>query len=547
MSARRPRPPGLVYSALSMAMLVLLAALTITATQTPPPAIAEFAPQAVDQIEEAPPEQSSDAGEGEGGAPGEGVDGEGGSGPTTTTTLPPPGGADPPTIERARLRRCFGQPPRQTEDPQSPPCVPFFEGDNGGATSRGVTADEIRVAVTRNMDESHMRAIEAYFNKRYEFYGRKLRLTMTGGFGSACPSQRAEAVSIDSLEMFAATDAGTANSSCLYDELARRKIIVSEASYAFTEPQAAARHPYLWSYLMGVDRIFDAMGEMACARLAGGTAVYSTDPAMRERPRTYGLIVQTANRDSGLPPAPLVDALARCGITPKETVVYDFAEDNGTRGRDAVTRMQSADVTTIICACIIVVEATLGPSASAQRYFPEWLISSYGSNDYDVLAKSSWSDSRQRQALFGLTVQPPQKPLDLEPAWAAYTEADPNIRADHATSINLITLYRSLLLIASGIQLAGPELTPETFAAALQRTAFPNPPDPGNAGAVGFLGPDHGMTDDAAEFWWSESVTGADGTPGGLCYVDGGARRKPGRWPRGAAAFFAPPCRRFPG
>src|SRR5207248_1022396 len=35
-------------------------------------------------------------------------------------------------------KQCVGHPPRQTEDPLSPPCVAFFTGDNGGATYRGV-------------------------------------------------------------------------------------------------------------------------------------------------------------------------------------------------------------------------------------------------------------------------------------------------------------------------------------------------------------------------------------------------------------------------
>ena len=537
MSAQRPRPPGIAYGAMSMVMLMLLGALTITASQTSPPAIAEFAPQAVEQIEDAPPEQSSSAGEGEGGAGAEG-------GATTTTTTPTPGGttAPPPTIERARIRRCVGEPPRQTEDPQSPPCVPFFDGDNGGATSRGVTADEIRIAVPRNMDEGQMRTIEAYFNKRYEFYGRQLRLTMTGAFGAGCPEQRAEGVAINALEVFASTDAGTANSACLYDELARQGTIVSEVSYAFTEGQMAARHPFKWAYLMGVDRMMTATGDMVCARLAGGNATHSTDPLMQDKPRTYGAILQTSNRDDDLPLGPLTDALARCGITLAESVSYDFAEDDGTRGRDAVLRMRDAGVTTIICVCVIVVEATLAPAATTQAYFPEWILSTYGSNDYDVLLKSSWPDPRQRQAVFGITVQPPQRPLEREPAWAAYREIDPSIRADHVSSINLITLYRSLLLLASGIQLAGPNLTPQAFAAGLQRAVFPNPPDPGNSGAVGFAGPDHGMTEDAAEMWWSEDATGADGSRGGWCYVEGGARRRPGAWPRGGDPFFTGQC-----
>src|SRR5437879_5167404 len=39
--------------------------------------------------------------------------------------------------------QCVGSPPHQTEDPLSPPCVAFFNGDNGGATYAGVTRSEI--------------------------------------------------------------------------------------------------------------------------------------------------------------------------------------------------------------------------------------------------------------------------------------------------------------------------------------------------------------------------------------------------------------------
>src|SRR5687768_16669513 len=42
-------------------------------------------------------------------------------------------------------KRCVGNPPRQSEDPLSPPCAAFFDGDNQGATYQGVTKDEIRV------------------------------------------------------------------------------------------------------------------------------------------------------------------------------------------------------------------------------------------------------------------------------------------------------------------------------------------------------------------------------------------------------------------
>src|SRR5438067_1531664 len=36
-------------------------------------------------------------------------------------------------------KRCVGKPPRQSEDPLSPPCVAYFQGNNFGSTYQGVT------------------------------------------------------------------------------------------------------------------------------------------------------------------------------------------------------------------------------------------------------------------------------------------------------------------------------------------------------------------------------------------------------------------------
>src|SRR5258708_14520136 len=100
--------------------------------------------------------------------------------------------------------RCVGNPPRQTEDPLSPPCLPSFTGSNGCSTAQGVTCDEIRVliswegvqqaagcdtrpspsAVYYNLDDppqngesckvSYMRAWAKYFNSRYQTYNRRV-------------------------------------------------------------------------------------------------------------------------------------------------------------------------------------------------------------------------------------------------------------------------------------------------------------------------------------------------------------------------------------
>src|SRR5688500_10245544 len=129
---RRPRSPGVTYSVITLGLVVLLAAVAMTQRQPPPPTIAEFAPQAIEQITD----PSNEVGRGARNADGS-LDAE----PTPSAPAVPDSLIDVP-----RVRRCVGNPPRQIEDPQSPPCVPYWAGDNGGATSKGVTRDEIRVA-----------------------------------------------------------------------------------------------------------------------------------------------------------------------------------------------------------------------------------------------------------------------------------------------------------------------------------------------------------------------------------------------------------------
>src|SRR5687768_8821151 len=46
----RPRTPGWTYAVLSLALFVLVTTLALTSRQSAPPTIAEFAPQAVEQI-----------------------------------------------------------------------------------------------------------------------------------------------------------------------------------------------------------------------------------------------------------------------------------------------------------------------------------------------------------------------------------------------------------------------------------------------------------------------------------------------------------------
>src|SRR5947208_495461 len=90
-------------------------------------------------------------------------------------------------------------------DPYSPPCI-AFSGNNGGATAKGVTPTEIHVAY-RSLNEKGfqqtlaalagaslqdgpddinrtVQALGEYFNRHFQFYGRKLVFDIYNGQGS---------------------------------------------------------------------------------------------------------------------------------------------------------------------------------------------------------------------------------------------------------------------------------------------------------------------------------------------------------------------------
>jgi hypothetical protein len=542
---RRPGAgPGAVNGGMGLVMLLLLAVVALTARQPPPPAVAEFAPQAVEQIKEAPAEQTSEFGSGEGGAGG-GVGGVATTTTSTSTTLADQVTEKKKVINVARVRRCIGDPPRQIEDPQSPPCVPYYEGDNGGATSKGVNATEIRVAVPDSGDEDIN--YQNFFNNRFEFYGRKLVLVSNrDDFAGGTPEQQvAAAVKADEeRHVFASTDATYGGGFFYYSELARRGIISAGQRSVTPASYLQSKHPYMWQYEMASDGVFASTGDWACTRLFGSVASYSKDPLLQGKPRKVGIILTTDSPQVPLDAGPFNRAYARCGGKVEETVQYFVEGQDPQNAADAALQMKAASITTVICFCDSRQLGLAMNSSQGQGYFPEWVGTSYGRTDYNFFVKVWQAPSTETDQLFGLSFRPRQLKPSSEPASWAVAEVSPGNQPTTSIAVsNLNIKYRSLLLLASGIQMAGPNLTPKTFADALQRTVFPNPEHPNVPGKVSFLDRDHTMTEDATEWWWSNNGRSpyVDDPNGSLCYVDGGARRKPGQWPK-ADKLFQGPC-----
>jgi hypothetical protein len=147
---------------------------------------------------------------------------------------------------------------------------------------------------------------------------------------------------------------------------------------------------------------------------------------------------------------------------------------------------------------------------------------------------------------FGLDFEPRQVAAANNPAYWAIRDVDPTSPIDYASlaADEVESDYRTLLLLVSGIQMAGPRLTPMSFAHGLHGSAFPNPDTSIMAGHVGFPGASTSMTLDGAEYWWSNTDRGpySESRAGTICYVDHGARYTYDTWPTGPDAFFRQPC-----
>ena len=571
---RRPgRTPGTANLGVAVAVLAVLLPLLLNAATAAPPTAAEFSPNASQVIKKAPPGQAAAVnGTGEGKAPGKGPGkgtGEGGSpspSPVPTIQVPPD-----------QLKQCVGPPPlRQIEDPQSPPCIAYWQGDNGGATAKGVTRENIYVAIpTPKGFQKEYVALQAFFNRRFQFYGRKLVFQFcspmagadsNGSGGQDGQVQDAATASQgcgNGIPPFASNYYQFDNGRYFNQQMACRYKTVMVASYTpFDTSYMKTCAPYLYQYTMASELLFDQLGEWGCARLAGrparfGAGTTSTGAQLNATKRKFGIFLAPFYHDDPVARRSalkqMTDRLKACGaeVPADRIIINPVTETNAGQSLDpasasnAISQMRRADVTSIFCMCGVFPFGALARAASSNGYQPEWLGSTYGIlDDYNGLLLSA-APTEQLAHLFGISILPRHVDPLLEPYNVGIQEGDPAVaaRTSNGDFTNFTQLYRPLLLLAAGIQMAGPKLTAESFRAGLLKTTFPNPVTSLNAGDVGMESQGYSFTRDATEWWYSTSAKGPysdddAGAKGAICYLDAGRRYHHGTWVRKERTSF---------
>jgi hypothetical protein len=545
-------PYGAVIAALLAIVFLLRSALR--PPQTPPPPSQELSPDAPpdnhDSIVTTFARGQSGTGEGTGT-----LGGDEAAGTITQVATDAPTPAPPP----AACAYGYGNPPRQTFSIYSPPCAPAFVGDNGGATSNGVDRDEIRIVVPGGTegwvvddpaaDEDSIgndrtwRVLQKWFNTRYQLYGRKIRFYKLG-IGGDPEQRRAQAARIaDEIKAFAAFRSGAINGV----ELARRGVVYAgEGGDQWDQSFTEAHRPYLWTWRANATMMERIAGEYICKRLAHRPAQFASPPYLGQT-RKFGIVYddQEAKRDSG--PVLKRAIEEQCpGVVAEMVGFQGLASQDGTYGSTeqatAISKFRQAGVTSVVAPLNWNGMIGFTTTASSQGYFPEYIITAEGLNDHNTLARLMDQKAWTGHA-FGISAREIEEnggavgggTLTFSDAVRAYREIDPaNVPADGPTRL---TFY-PLEMLVNGMQLAGPNLTPQTLEAALFKANRREGPPYWAAGS-GYSPGNYGYATQVGEIWWDPSAVDSGGTAGAYKWTRGGLRWGLGKLPPGETTVFS--------
>jgi hypothetical protein len=572
-------PVVAVNGVVAATVLVLVAVLALVVKPPAPPGIAAFAPQAAKPITKAPQDQSAQFGAGAGQcADGQVCTGPSGRPSPTTPSLGPNGSASLPPLTGAAPAglQCFEWPDgsvTQTFDPQSPPCISRWDDSrgNGGATSPGVSGSEIRVALPVAKATSNwptLQPIVDFFNSRFQLYGRKITIvpvhsqqddqTTSGGWNDP-QAQRADAAGISQQRVFASFDfidpiSENWSLPVFLDTLAKHKIVSingGETTPFDTAAGLAKRAPYAWSYHPTIDQLMKVVATMTCRQLAGKVAQHAPDPALRSKTRKFAVFIPGEERAGGPIPglSSMLGILDACGIHDPKVVSWQSGRTASTALAASFQQLSRDGVTSVIFFPFGANGTTSSPLVVAQEvgFRPEWVI--VGWNNYNTAFMLN-DPSTETSGAFGVGIWNKHLQVGAEPWSQAAVAGGGN--SSTAALTDGRAFYQEMLLLASGVQMAGPHLTPESFAQGLRSTTFPNPGGgtaPFYQGTADFADGDPVLVSDFNAFWLDTRTSGkeVETSPGineskAMCEVGLGTRWTESSWPR-VDRYYQGPCR----
>jgi hypothetical protein len=435
-------------------------------------------------------------------------------------------------------------------DPYSPPCVQF-SGSNGGATSRGVSADKIVVSVrigsfANGMLDAVSKVANAkipnespavitktvsglveYFNKRFQFYGRKLDVVQWDGKGDVLKETtgggqegaQADALKV-SQELKAFADI-SAVSPVYADALASKQVINIGVPYTSRE-WMNQRRPWSWSQFTDCSTVVESVSSYYATKMAGQPAALAGGD-LKGKPRRAMIIAPENSwyQECVRAGISLLQKAGKAGdLVDSLKYQIDIPRMSDQAG-SLIQKLKAENVTTVVCGCDPLILTFLTAKAKEQGYQPEWVVTGVALVDNDMIGQILQQDQWARS--FGVSFAGAPQPAGQGLGYRAYK----SVRSDEP-SVGVELIYNQLYLLAIGIQGAGPNLTPQSF----EKAMFDYPKRTGPYGTWGFGPNDYTTTDDAHEVFWNPAAPSVQTrSPGTYQDPNGGARFPIGKWP----------------
>ena len=236
-----------------------------------------------------------------------------------------------------------------------------------------------------------------------------------------------------------------------------------------------------------------------------------------------------------------VNGLAEDGATVAELLPYTLDPASiQSQASQIIAKLKSSGVTTVLLASDGVAPRDFTREATAQEYFPEWVLVAPALSDLTAFGRTY--DQEQWAHAFGVTHTAAPVTPEIAGYYGLYQWL---VGAEPPAKDTIDLLMPNYTFLAAALQYTGPDLTPESFRTALFAgpTTTPAITEPFlSYGDRGYW-PDTDYTgvDDATLIWWDTTAQGPDeirkdGT-GMYVFVDGGERYLPGEWPTESALF----------
>lgn len=436
-----------------------------------------------------------------------------------------------------------------------PPCVAAWAGgDNGGATSPGVTGKAITVlmyhskenpassAIAKQVgvymspaeDKAYLKAAGAFINKNYQLYGRTVKLVHVVGQCDIAPPQescfRSEAASLVSrYKPFATFWVNNMNEVAFLDEMSRRGV-VNWGGWNFTDSFSTSLRPYHWDVLMGGDRQAEIAAENWCKRLANRPARFAGAALAG---KTRKVAIMTADTPMTAPNGRrLLSLIQKCDKNgPKLQLYSSNTSTAASQSTTTMAQMQRDGVTSVLWFSDPIAPVYATKQMTSQNFFPEHVLVGSGLLDFDALGQAY--DQQQWRNAFGLSdvaAAMPTAQSDAGRVWVAGGGGDAGALSDYA---NVVWPYLSM--IATGIQQAGPTLSPLTFERGLLSMqgfgSWKQKQDP-RLWLTKFGPQDYTAISDVRQVYWDpNAVSPVNGKRGAYIALDKGRRYEAGELP----------------